>query len=144
MAILFVSFGAKSLSSGGKFVRKISKNQNCAQKDKLFFPNLCKLQNLYILMEFYLVLSKGSLSKVLSTPRPSCEAPFNAECPIFYNHYFNCRPKFALKRRRYATRLTVRTPITTILLISSLIKGITSAHQSGHNCSAHGSIGMVC
>jgi hypothetical protein len=83
MAILFVSFGAKSLSSGGKFVHKISKNQNCAQKDKLFFPNLCKLHNLYILMEFYLVLLrevcprssqgkfvqgplKGSLSKVLS------------------------------------------------------------------------------
>jgi hypothetical protein len=94
---------------------------------------------------------KGSLSKVLSrevcprSSRPhgrSVKRPSHyAECPIFYNHYFTCRPKFALKRCRYATRLTVRTPITTILLISSLIKGITSAHQSGHNCSAHGSLG---
>jgi hypothetical protein len=41
-----------SLISGKKFVHEFH------GEDKLFFPNLYKLQNLYILMDFYLVISK--------------------------------------------------------------------------------------
>jgi hypothetical protein len=59
MAILFVSFGAKSLASGQKFVHDINENPNSFQEEKLFFPNLYKLHNLYILMNFYLVFLRG-------------------------------------------------------------------------------------
>jgi hypothetical protein len=58
MAALFGSFGAKSLSSGGKFVCNIYGNPNSPQADKLFFLNLYKVYNLYILMDFYLVFSR--------------------------------------------------------------------------------------
>jgi hypothetical protein len=53
MVALFGSFGAKSLSGGGKLVCNIYGNP---QADKLFFLNLYKVYNLYILMDFYLVL----------------------------------------------------------------------------------------
>ena len=39
-----------------KFVCDIIKNPNSPQADKLFFPNLYKLYNLYIIMDGYLVL----------------------------------------------------------------------------------------
>jgi hypothetical protein len=48
-----VSFGRD------KFVQNIYGNTNSPQVDNLFFPNLCKLHNLYILMNFYLVLLKS-------------------------------------------------------------------------------------
>jgi hypothetical protein len=57
MATLFGSFGAKSLSGGGKLVCNIYENPNSPQTDKLFFLNSYKLYNLYILMDFYLILS---------------------------------------------------------------------------------------
>jgi hypothetical protein len=57
MAILFRSFGIKSLSDGGKLVRNIYGNPNSPRANKPFFPNLYKVYNLYILMDFYLVLS---------------------------------------------------------------------------------------
>jgi hypothetical protein len=56
MATLFGSFGAKSLSGGGKLVYNIYGNPNSPQTNKLFFLNLYKVYNLYILMDFYLVL----------------------------------------------------------------------------------------
>jgi hypothetical protein len=58
MAVLFGSFGAKSLSGGGKLVSNIYGNPNSLQADKLFFLNLYKVCNLYTLMDFYLVLSR--------------------------------------------------------------------------------------
>jgi hypothetical protein len=54
MATFFVGFGAKSLSTTGKFVQEKNGNQNSPQVDKLFFPNLYKLCNLYVLMDIYL------------------------------------------------------------------------------------------
>jgi hypothetical protein len=43
MAILFGSFGAKSLSNGGeKFIYNINGKPNSLQANKLFFPNLYK------------------------------------------------------------------------------------------------------
>jgi hypothetical protein len=58
MVALFGSFGAKSLFSGGKLVHNIYGNPNSHRADKLFFLNLYKVFNLYILMNFYLVLSR--------------------------------------------------------------------------------------
>jgi hypothetical protein len=48
MAALFGSFGAKSLSSGGKLVRNVYGIPNSPQADKLSFLNLHKVYNLYI------------------------------------------------------------------------------------------------
>jgi hypothetical protein len=39
MVALFVSFGAKSLSSGTKFVRNIDGSPSSSQVGKLFLPN---------------------------------------------------------------------------------------------------------
>jgi hypothetical protein len=58
MVALFVRFGAKSLSNVEKFVQDKNGNPNYLLVDKLFLPNLYKLHNLYILMDFYLVLSR--------------------------------------------------------------------------------------
>jgi hypothetical protein len=58
MAAFFVSFSAKSLFNGGTFICNIYGNPNFPQANKLFFLNLYKLHNLYILMDFYLVLSR--------------------------------------------------------------------------------------
>jgi hypothetical protein len=58
MAILFENFGVETLSDGGKFVRNIYGNPNFPRVDKLFFPNLYKIYNLYILMDFHLILSR--------------------------------------------------------------------------------------
>jgi hypothetical protein len=52
----FGSFGAKNLSDGRKFLCNINGNPNAPQANKLFFPNLHKVHNLYILIDFYLVL----------------------------------------------------------------------------------------
>jgi hypothetical protein len=62
MAVLFV---AKSLSGGGKLVCNIYENPNSSRANKVFFLNLYKVYNLYILMDFYLVLSR----EVCPTPR---------------------------------------------------------------------------
>jgi hypothetical protein len=58
MVVLFGSFGAKSLSGGKKLVRNIYGNPNSHRVDKFFFLKLYKVLNLYILMDFYLVLSR--------------------------------------------------------------------------------------
>jgi hypothetical protein len=58
MAALFGSFGAKILSSGGKIVHNIYGNPNSCRADKLFFLNLYKVYNLYILMNIYRVLQR--------------------------------------------------------------------------------------
>jgi hypothetical protein len=55
MAILFVSFDAKSLSTGEKFVQNIYGNPNSSQDKKLSFQNIYKLYDFYISMDFYLV-----------------------------------------------------------------------------------------
>jgi hypothetical protein len=60
MATLFGNFSAKSLSDGGKLVCNIYRNPNSPQANKFFFPNLYKGYNLFILMDFYLVLSRRS------------------------------------------------------------------------------------
>jgi hypothetical protein len=46
MAALFVSFGAKSLANGGKFVHDINGNPKLSQEYKIFFSNLYKPQGL--------------------------------------------------------------------------------------------------
>jgi hypothetical protein len=51
----FCEFWHQSLSGGKKFIYNIYGNPNCARLDKLFFPNLYKLYNMSILMDFYLV-----------------------------------------------------------------------------------------
>jgi hypothetical protein len=56
MATLLKSFGTKSLSGGGILICNIYRNPNSPQTDKLLFPNLYKVYNLYILMDFYLIL----------------------------------------------------------------------------------------
>jgi hypothetical protein len=55
MAVFFGSFAAKSLFGGGKLVYSIYGNPNPPRVD---FLNLYKVYNLYILMDFYLVLSR--------------------------------------------------------------------------------------
>jgi hypothetical protein len=58
MATPFVSFDAKSLANGQRFVHNINGNSNSLEEDKIFFPNLYKsIHNLYVLMDFYLVFS---------------------------------------------------------------------------------------
>jgi hypothetical protein len=52
MEALFMSFGPKNMAGGWKFVHNIIENPNFSWEDKLFFPNLYKLHNLYILMDF--------------------------------------------------------------------------------------------
>jgi hypothetical protein len=52
MATLFVSFGAKNLSI-------ILMEPKFSPKGQLLFPNIYILHNLYISMDFYLVLLKG-------------------------------------------------------------------------------------
>jgi hypothetical protein len=49
MTTPFVSFGVKILSGGGRFVHNIIENPNFPQDDKIFFLNLYKFHNLYIL-----------------------------------------------------------------------------------------------
>jgi hypothetical protein len=47
----------ESLSGGRKFrkyVHNVNENPNSPLADKIFFPNLKKVHNLYILMDFYL------------------------------------------------------------------------------------------
>jgi hypothetical protein len=53
METLFGSFGAKSLSNRRKVVHNIYGNPNSRRVNKLFFLNLYKVYNLYILMDFY-------------------------------------------------------------------------------------------
>jgi hypothetical protein len=71
MATLFESFGTKSLFGEGKLVNNIYGNPNFPRADKLFFLNLYKIYNLYILKDFYLVLSRRVCpsSSQVSTPR---------------------------------------------------------------------------
>jgi hypothetical protein len=71
MAILFGSFGAKSLSSEGKLIHNIYGNPNSHRADKLFFLNLYKVYDLYILMDFYLVFL-----------REFVRGPLNPEAPL--------------------------------------------------------------
>jgi hypothetical protein len=52
----FCKFDVKCFSGGEEFVHNIYGNPNSHQEDKLFFPNLYKLHNFHILMDFYLVL----------------------------------------------------------------------------------------
>ena len=61
MIALFVNFGSKSLYGGEKFIYNINENSHSPQVDKFFFPNLYKLYNFYILIDFYLVLLKKVL-----------------------------------------------------------------------------------
>jgi hypothetical protein len=56
MAALFVSFGGKCLSDGRIFVQDIYGKPNSPWANKILFPNLYKLYNLYILMDFYLIV----------------------------------------------------------------------------------------
>jgi hypothetical protein len=68
MTTLFVSFGAKNLFSGKKFVQYKNGNPNFLLTN-IFFPNLYKFfYNLYISMDSYLVLCP--LDLVLSVKRP--------------------------------------------------------------------------
>jgi hypothetical protein len=56
MTATFVNFGVKSLTGGGAFVQDENGNLNFPQWHKFsFFSNMYNLQNLYILMDFYLV-----------------------------------------------------------------------------------------
>jgi hypothetical protein len=75
MVVCFVSFGTKSLFDRRKFVHNINGNPNSPQVNTLFFPNLYKVHNMYILMDFYLVLSKGVY------PRSSQPKGHSAKCP---------------------------------------------------------------
>jgi hypothetical protein len=75
MATLFESFGTKSLFGGGKFVYNINGNPNSPQANKLFFPNLYKFENLYILMDFYLVLSRRACPRSSRPDTVVCSAP---------------------------------------------------------------------
>jgi hypothetical protein len=58
MAPLLVNFASKNLFSVGKFVHNFNGDSNSPRADKLFFPNLYKSHNLYILLNFYLALSR--------------------------------------------------------------------------------------
>jgi hypothetical protein len=72
MATLFVNFGAKSLVHGQIFVYNFNGNPNALQDNKLFFPNLYKLYNLCILMNFHLVILRGICPRS-SWPQGCCE-----------------------------------------------------------------------
>ena len=70
MAALFGTFDAKSLFSGGKLVHNINGNPNSPWEDKLFFLNLYKVYNLYILMDLCHVatLPSGLMAHVATLP----------------------------------------------------------------------------
>jgi hypothetical protein len=59
MLALFGSFGIQSISNGGKSIRNVYGNPNFLRGNKLFFPSLYRVHNLYILMDFYLDKSGG-------------------------------------------------------------------------------------
>jgi hypothetical protein len=84
MIALFGSFGAKNLSGGGKLVHNIYENPISPEGDKLFFLNLYKVYNLYILMDFYLFL----LREVCTRPHGR-----SVKCPLvpLKNYGSNCR-----------------------------------------------------
>jgi hypothetical protein len=63
---LLWGFGTMSLFGGGKIVQDKNGNPNPPQENKLFFPNLNKLHNLHILMDFY----EGNKSKVTEYEAP--------------------------------------------------------------------------
>ena len=71
---------AKSLSNGGNFVHNINGNPNSSWENKLFFLNLYKLQNLYILMDFYLVFSRGVCARSFWPNGHSVKYPSNFIC----------------------------------------------------------------
>jgi hypothetical protein len=78
MVALFVDFGTKNLANEQKFIHNINENPNSPQREKFFFPNLHKLHNLNILMDFYLVLSKRSKRGQRAFHR----APVNKNLPL--------------------------------------------------------------
>jgi hypothetical protein len=59
----FLYFGTKSLSGGGKLVHDIYENPNTPRANKSFVPKLYKFYNLYILIDFYLVLWREVCSR---------------------------------------------------------------------------------
>jgi hypothetical protein len=76
-----VSFGVKILSGGGKFVHNICGNLNSRQADKLFFPNLYKLHNLFILIDFYLVLLREVFPRSFQPHNHSVKRPLTPKGP---------------------------------------------------------------
>jgi hypothetical protein len=54
--LFFVRFGSKNLAIVQNFIHNFSGNPNSPQENKPFFPNIYKLHNLYLLMNFYLIL----------------------------------------------------------------------------------------
>jgi hypothetical protein len=74
MTTHFVSFGTKSLSSGGKFVHNIYVNPNSPWADKFFYPNLYKIHNLNTLWTFSLS-SRGKFVRGSLDPMAVGEAP---------------------------------------------------------------------
>lgn len=85
MVALFGSFGTKNLFSGEKLIRNIYENPNSRQTDKLFFPKLYKVFNLYILMDFYLVLSRR-LCPRSSRPTPIVNRPLPSTENLYIHH----------------------------------------------------------
>ena len=82
MATLFVTLGNKILSGGQKFVYDIYGYPNSPQADKLFFSKLIQTPQFVYFYELLLCLLKDSLSDILSTQWPQCEAPLWQEHPI--------------------------------------------------------------
>ena len=72
---IFMNFGAKSLFGWGKFVHDIYENPNSPWADKLSFPNLYKLHDLYILMDFFLVPLTEVCLRSFGLHNCSVEAP---------------------------------------------------------------------
>ena len=79
MASLFGSFGAKSLLGRGKLVSSFYRNPNSLQTSKLIFPKLYKVYNLYILMDFYLVLLRRVCTRSFRPHGCSVKRPLEKE-----------------------------------------------------------------
>jgi hypothetical protein len=114
VAALFVSFDAKSLSNGRKFIQDKNGNPNSPQANKLFFPNVYKLYNFYFLSDFYLVLcrevcSRSSLPNGCSVKRPlhaGNSAPVGNTLPVYLCTYFLGSISVSQKLQLFMNKLT--------------------------------------
>jgi hypothetical protein len=109
MIVFFGSFGVKSLSCRGKFVNNINGNPHSPQVDKIFFPNFYKIQNLYILMDIYFILSKKACL------RSSRSDGYSMKRPLIYFKFLFSQMLKALAPKASNYKLTISTVILFML-----------------------------
>ena len=88
MAPLFESFGSKSFFWQKKLVSIIYGAPNSTQVDKLFFPNLYMVYNLYILVDLYLSSQREFVQGPLDPTPIVWSAPNSKGASVAFQEYY--------------------------------------------------------